>query len=131
MTLHDIGTTITYKNIKHTIIGYSKDLWYQIRPVDSTSHHYNIVSGKHFSNIIPKKTLKVATAGSTSVFTNTLRETKTITIDEQSISTTSVGAGNVITEIQTSPSLTSKGKNKIYIIIGAILIGIHILKKYV
>ena len=51
MTL-PIGTEVTYQGVRHTIIGYSVDGWYRIRPVGSTSIHYNTVSGKYFSDIV-------------------------------------------------------------------------------
>ena len=60
--MYKIGTQVTYNKVKQIIIGYKKnceDIWYKIKGVDNTSKHYTVTSGKHFTNIIPKKTLEI------------------------------------------------------------------------
>ena len=83
--MHEIGTEVTYNKLKYTVIGYKKNLeslWYKIKPINSTSHHYTTTSGKHFTNIIPKKTLKVTSVSAAPTTLTASISTKYETPDE-------------------------------------------------
>lgn len=113
--MYEIGTQITYNKLKYTVIGYKKNLeslWYKIKPVNSTSHHYTVTSGKYFSNIIPKKILKttIMDVEIPKIITPNIIPKKTLKVT--SISTTPIAAVTTASINNITPTISISTKYK-------------------